>query len=121
MIFPDNSIHDQICPLCKHSLTIYQWAVCTSYRCNKIYSIDCRKIPHYEFIRFKDESVLIQYIILPFYVTAQQRCSTIAWLTSSKFDNYSSKDIAIKDHPIFLVQSNIEEIKNKLKLYVTFS
>jgi len=79
-------------------------------------------LPHYEFYRYPDGSVFMQYIIPPIHVMSQENATTIYLMQKDIYAmQYIEYELTTKKGSMFLVRDNIEEIKNKIKVYSLFS
>ena len=125
MIYPDEELGYLLCPICNKRLTYKPGAYigCKIYMCSNIsYRIGIINYPHYEFYRFKDKSVYFQYIIPPIRITSQENESTIYFLKKTPYIlNYNEKELVTRKGSMFLVNGNVEEIKDKIKMYSLFS
>jgi hypothetical protein len=124
MIYPDYSIESRRCPICNSRLILKNTEVCKIYYCSsKSYRINNVSFPHYEFMRYKDNSVFFQYVIPPIRIMSQENESTVYFLKSlNKYTNdYSATELGTKNISMFLVNSNVDEIKSKIKMYALFS
>lgn len=121
-MFPDE-FPVPFCPICKHKLQFDNRSVCKKYYCyGKRYSVNNTIYPHYEFYRYKDDSVSFQYIILPFQVFSQENETTINYLiTSSQYwTEFYVKELGTQNNSMFLIENSFDIINNKLKKLLLF-
>lgn len=127
MLFPDCATEMYLCPICNQKLhcDFGSYVNCKRYYCvlpKSSYRLGSVSLPHYEFYRYPDGSVFMQYIIPPIHVMSQENATTIYLMQKDIYAmQYIEYELTTKKGSMFLVRDNIEEIKNKIKVYSLFS
>jgi hypothetical protein len=129
------------CPICNHNLirsgnfytcdyNIFPIKKTSPYRKigRTFNTIELTNISHYELLLHNYEAYIsVTYILPPFYIKTNNDCDkTIIYIIkenrSFAFDtSYSAKFLCKIDYFMPINKDNLEDIKNKLNCYLTFS
>lgn len=122
MIYPDLSLSHQVCPICDHKLLFRPTQVAKIYNCvwNNIRSV-YGHIPHYEFLRYKDNSVATNYVFEDWWVMSDEEYSTVNLILRDKHGYVSGcSELGYRKSPMLLGCDNLDKIKKKLILFNLF-
>lgn len=123
MIYPDFAAAYRRCPICDCDLWFETTQVAKIYKCpNGVHlrGYSSRSIPHYEFLRYKDDSVATNFIIDEWWVMSDEEYSTINLIIKNQYGVYSVSELGYRKSPMLLGIDNLDKIKKKLNLLNLF-
>ena len=128
MNFPDIiSTEFSDCPMCNTRLHLNKFAACKRYYCSSDNTrVGVTTFPHYEFIRFIDNSIYMQYIIKPFQIMVNLNGSDETSIFELKevnnaYYDYTSKLLTIRETSAYLTMDNLDAIKKKIRMLTMFT
>jgi len=124
MIYPDLAITYRKCPICNHELWFNPTQIAKIYKCprNGIYlrGYSNGSIPHYEFLRYKDNSVATNFVIGEWWVMSDEEYSTINLIIKDQYGVCSISELGYRKSPLLLGADNLDKVKKKLNLLNLF-